>query len=145
MASSSKKNNSGPGDASPLNFVAAGKAVEKLTRAYPAIAHRNLAAARAEFARLGARPDGVEALRYYAHNVTGQGASFDYPLMSEIGASLEEYLLSLDADSEPQACIVEAHFEAFQHVLDNRMSGDFGAEGDAFVMRLRETIANAKD
>jgi len=124
-------------------LAAAGKAVEKLTRAYPTIAQRNHAALLEEYARLGVCPDGVEALRRYAHNVTGQGASFDYPLMSEVGASLEEYLQSPEANSQLRPSVIEAHLEAFQHVLDNQISGDVGSEGEAIILRLHEAITDS--
>lgn len=119
-------------------FAAAQSAVERLTRQYPQMARASLAETRACYAR-GGEIDPEEVmleLRRFAHNFTGQGASFNYPLITDIADSLRAHLHSCSSLAALKPTVVEAHFDAIQAVLDKELSGDGGAEGEAIMARL---------
>ena len=90
--------------------------------------------------------DTCQKMRLIAHNVKGQGTSFGYPLMTQIGDSLA-ILLKLDLNDESaQLCLVEAHVAALRLVLDQDVKGDGGAHGGLLTARLRglvESLSNA--
>lgn len=122
-----------------VNFAAAQSAVEKLTREYPAMARRTLKEIRVQFANSGCG-DSEEMhleLRRFAHNFTGQGASFNYPVISDIGNSLRIYLQEFEQFESLDFDIVEAHFDAIEDALDGELSGDVGEDGASILARLQ--------
>jgi hypothetical protein len=127
-----------------VDFSAAQSAVERLTREYPAIALSNLKAMRGKYKYLkGENPEEeLQELRTFAHNFAGQGASFNFPLVSKIADSLRAYLRSRGIFSALKRDIVEAHFEALHEVLDNVLSSDGGDAGRAVLARLENTVAS---
>ena len=119
-------------------FAAAQSAVERLTKQYPHMARASLAETRTCYARSGELdPEEVMLeLRRFAHNFTGQGASFNYPLITDIANSLRAHLHSCGSLAALRPTVVEAHFNAIEEVLDKQLSGDGGAEGEAIMARL---------
>ncbi|NKB56741.1 MAG: hypothetical protein GKS00_10430 [Alphaproteobacteria bacterium] len=107
------------------------------------MARRNLKAERNRFARnVSTDPQGeLQELRKFAHNFTGQGASFNYHLITEIADSLRIYLRACDTCQEMEPHVVEVHFEAMQDVLDKELSGDGGDDGREIMARLHDAVA----
>ena len=80
----------------------------------------------------------VERLRRITHNVKGQGSSFGYPLMTEIGESLHALLRQAPEQATPTAArVIEAHVNCLHRVIENDIDGDPGPEGRQVVERLR--------
>ncbi len=80
----------------------------------------------------------VEGLRRVTHNVKGQGSSFGYPLMTEIGESLHALLRQAPDQATPDAeRVIEAHVACLRRVIDNDIDGEPGPEGRQVVERLR--------
>lgn len=77
-------------------------------------------------------------LRRFAHNFTGQGASFNYPVISDIGNSLRIYLQENEQFESLERVVIEAHFDAIQDALDGELCGDSGEEGAAILARLHD-------
>lgn len=129
-----------------VNFAAAQSAVERLTREYPAMARRNLKEIRVQFANCDCGdPEEVHLeLRRFAHNFTGQGASFNYPVISDIGNSLRKYLQEYGQLDSLDFDVVEAHFDAIEDALDGELSGDVGEEGMAILARLHNLTGTAQ-
>lgn len=119
-------------------FAAAQSAVERLTKQYPAMARAGLVETRECYARCGETdPESVMLeLRRFAHNFTGQGASFNYPLITDIADSLRAHLHECGSMAALKPTIVEAHFKAIEDVLDSELSGDGGSEGEKIMTKL---------
>jgi len=80
----------------------------------------------------------IERLRRVTHNIKGQGSSFGYPLMTEIGGSLHELLRQAPDRPTPAAArVIEAHVTCLRRVIDNDIDGEPGPEGRRLVERLR--------
>lgn len=79
-------------------------------------------------------------LRRIVHNVKGQGSSFGYPLMTEIGDSLSLLLKMIEELHEPQLKLIEAHVTAMRLVIEQGIKGNGGEQGRLLVSRLRELV-----
>jgi len=78
-----------------------------------------------------------------AHDVKGQGGSFDYPLMTLIGNYLCRYIEHL-GDVEPSdkhVEVVKVHISALRLVIAQRMSGEGGKMGANLIRGLEAAAA----
>jgi chemotaxis protein histidine kinase CheA len=75
-----------------------------------------------------------------AHNIKGMGASFNFSLMTQVGASLCDYLKRVESKAVLSKKVLNAHIRAFEVVLENRIIGDGGPKGTALLMRLEAII-----
>jgi len=105
-------------------------------------------AARAQIAELDAGlSEVVESAELWAekkaelcdisHNLKGQGGSFGYPLITQIGLSLNLMLKDLDTCGQECAEIALAHVRALSTVLEMNIKGGGGPGGHALVQRLK--------
>ncbi len=129
-----------------VDFEAAQSAVEKLIGEYPSLAKCNLREMKSRFSEFcGDNPEEeMMELRRFAHNFTGQGASFNYPLISEIADSLRLYLRACGAYSSLKRGVVETHLDAMQEVLDRGLSGEGGDAGLTIRARVDGSIAQVQ-
>jgi len=82
----------------------------------------------------------VQRLYDLVHNIKGMGTSFDFQLMTVVGASLCNYIKSLGEGEAVNKRILDAHVRAFEVVLSNRIKGDGGPQGSALKARLEAII-----
>lgn len=87
----------------------------------------------------------LEALHAVAHNVKGQGGSFGYGLVTEIGASFCDYLRSGERRSPEELNIVHMHIRMLKSVSDNDISGDGGETGRRIVEKLHLLTGHEDD
>lgn len=72
-----------------------------------------------------------------AHDVKGQGGSFDFPLMTRIGNSLCRFIERIgDGQADKQSVVIKVHIDAMRVVISNKMSGDGGKIGDNLLRGL---------
>lgn len=90
----------------------------------------------------GVSTDLLDALHGVAHNVKGQGGSFGYELVTEIGASFCDYLRSAKRVSPDELNIVHMHIRMLKRVSDDDISGDGGDTGARIVEKLRLLTGN---
>jgi hypothetical protein len=118
-------------------------ALADLTRAEAALAEASADPARAETP--------LQRLYGIAHDMKGQGGSFGFPLVTQIGQSLCRLLhgratgtreIGLPAD-EADLALIEIHLKALRLVLEKTIRGEGGEIGQRLVQRL-QTVA-AKD
>ncbi len=127
-----------PDSLNPARVSAATAAIEKLNNEYPNLARSQLGKVR----RIFAARDSVDAdtlvseLHGFAHDQYGQGATFNYPLISEIAQSLRAYLKRSESLGEMQPAIIETYFEAMDETFDKALCGEFGREGAMILERL---------
>lgn len=83
------------------------------------------------------RRGGFEALYRLAHDMKGQGGTFGYPLLTQLGEAI--CLLTADRTDagEGEWAVLAAHLEAVRHVIADRLEGDGGAAGDRLLRDLR--------
>lgn len=74
----------------------------------------------------------------HAHNIKGMGSSFQFDLMTDIGASLCAYLKKPDAPDTLTSRALDGHVRALEVVLENRIMGKGGEKGAALIARLEE-------
>lgn len=80
----------------------------------------------------------TEQMHALAHNIKGMGTSFGFPLMTRVGRILCIYLRALDDGQVAEADIVTAHIKAMDTIVENRILGEGGPEGEALISRLDE-------
>lgn len=76
-----------------------------------------------------------------AHDIKGQGGSFDYPLMTVIGTLLCRYLERLGATGTADLNVVKLHIDAMRLVIGSRMRGDGGRMGSNIIQGLDAVLA----
>ncbi len=128
-------------------------AVAALKEQYPLWAEGHIAdlAASAEKARNdpGARAAHFAAIADVAHDVKGEGATYDYPLMTELGHLLHGHAAAVAArlEADPGACddaaleTVDLLIAAMRRVIGERLENDGGAEGEALMAPIRARFA----
>jgi chemotaxis protein histidine kinase CheA len=84
--------------------------------------------------------DAVNRIYDLTHNIKGMGASFEFDLMTTVGTSLCGYLKGIKADNPVSVRVLEAHTRTFEVVLQHRITGDGGSQGEALQVRLQAII-----
>ena len=70
-----------------------------------------------------------ETLFRVVHDMKGQGATFGYDLVTDIGNHLCRYIERQDNFDAPQMEAVETHIKALRQIIDSKLTGDGGAQG----------------
>jgi hypothetical protein len=65
-----------------------------------------------------------------AHEVRGQGGSFDFPLITSIGDSLCKFLEPLDSLTDRDLEVIKIHILAMKAVFHQNLKGDSGVAGE---------------
>ncbi len=87
-----------------------------------------------------ARTSTLRAAYVLAHDIKGQGATFDYPLVTHVADSLCRYIeRTVDLD-RTDFKIAAAHAGALRAVLANDVRGDGGALGRQVVDSLAQAV-----
>jgi chemotaxis protein histidine kinase CheA len=136
------------GDSARMSAVLARAeaAVADLAKDYATWALADVAKARAALASAAENPAQrarqVEALFRIAHDLKGQGASFGFPLITQIGQSL--CVLTRDRGYDYQAGhldLAKSHLDAIELVLTKGIKGEGGKVGAELVAKLERRVA----
>jgi hypothetical protein len=84
-----------------------------------------------------ADPEKLSAIYDVAHDIKGQGSTFGYQLVTEIGALLCRYIQDCIKSARCDADVIDAHIQALHTVVDNRVQGNAGALGTEILDALR--------
>ena len=107
-------------------------------------AQKNLRAARLVLENPGAEDaDEREMLaRIYtvAHDLTGQGSSFGYPLITRTGASLCRLLKGRQSVSEGEMALVETHLATMETIFEIGLTGSSVAIANPLIGRLEALV-----
>lgn len=85
------------------------------------------------------QPDNASQIREIfdiCHNIKGQGGSFGYDLITDVGKSLCDYIHDAESASDRTLRVVEAHLTAIQFILDRDVRGDGGPVGRQLRAKL---------
>lgn len=80
---------------------------------------------------------GLKAAYEVAHDIKGQGATFGYRLVTDIGALLCRYLQEASAANTCDLAVIEAFQQALTTVVENRVQGDAGELGQEILSSLQ--------
>lgn len=86
------------------------------------------------------RAAGIKGLRRISHELRGQGGTFGYPLVSQIGNSMVKYLDANEVFNEAELKIVRAHVDAIRAVSAADIKGDGGDVGRALMAELMRIL-----
>jgi len=84
------------------------------------------------------RKDEAEQVFQIAHDIKGQGGSFGYDLMTMIANELCRLIERQDDFGNAEVQAIKVHIDAMKLVIQNRMKGDGGANGQALVDGIRQ-------
>ncbi|ABS63582.1 Hpt domain protein [Parvibaculum lavamentivorans DS-1] len=87
----------------------------------------------------------LDELHSIAHNIKGQGGSFGYDLVTDIGASFCRYLRSSARVTPAELNIVQMHIRMLKTVSDNDISGSGGETGERIIEKLRILTGDCED
>jgi hypothetical protein len=87
------------------------------------------------------RVEATERIFDTAHNMKGQGASFGYPLVTTIAASLCRFIEAGGADCASGADVIRAHVAALRAVIVHKARGEGGEVGGELVRTLKVVVA----
>lgn len=122
-------------------------AVEALRDVYREQLIEDVAALNETWSRVeaeGANDAWLDQIHSIAHNVKGQGGSFGYDLVTEIGASFCDYLRSGKRGAPDELNIINMHIRMLRTVSENNITGDGGETGRRIVEKLRLLTSGAK-
>jgi len=71
-----------------------------------------------------------------AHDMKGQGGSFDYNLMTILSGNLCNFVENLDDAGPSEMAVIKLHIDAMDVVIAKRMQGDGGADGKRLLEGL---------
>lgn len=78
------------------------------------------------------------------HGIKGQGSTFGYELMTEVGQVLSEYLKKRPSPlTAEQLTVIEQHARAMKLILERKITGTGGEVGQKLVGRLKAMTAAA--
>ncbi len=83
-----------------------------------------------------AAADHLERVFGVAHDLKGQGGSFGYPLITQVGNALCRLVETLEAPGPREIEAIRLHVDAIRLIIANRMTGDGGPEGERLVRGL---------
>ena len=87
------------------------------------------------------RPDRVKELYAIVQMIKGQGSSFGYPLISNVGAQLARFMEDCgDNLTDAQMEGVKVHVETLRLIMQQKMEGDGGPMGQKIVAGLALVI-----
>lgn len=84
--------------------------------------------------------DNAAALREVygvAHDIKGQGSTFGYHLITDIGQLLCRYAERAIERKKVDRAVIDAHVEAMRTVVDNRIQGPAGELGREIIEALK--------
>lgn len=87
---------------------------------------------------LAGRNGHIDAIRRLSHELRGQGGTFGYPLVTEIGDSLCKLLEMLKTVEPGHLPLLKSHVDALRAVAGADIKGDGGAIGRELTQTLHQ-------
>lgn len=89
----------------------------------------------------GYTPETAETLYFRAHDLKGLGATYEYPLVTRIAASLCRMLDDADKRMQAPLPVVEAHIDAIKAVVRDKIQTDQHPVGLDLAQTLEDRVA----
>lgn len=100
-----------------------------------------LEAAQAAIKAQGYTPETAEALYMRAHDLKGLGATYEYPLITRIAASLCKMTDKPDVRMKAPVVLIDAHVEAIKAAVRDEIKDDEHPVGRALAEELEAKVA----
>ncbi len=81
-----------------------------------------------------------EQIRRIAHDMKGQGGTFGYPLITDFAASLYDFTGPNVGMTDNHVEIIKAHVDSMRVVINERIEGDGGENGQMLKQGLHQAI-----
>ena len=95
----------------------------------------------AQQAQGDARKELLDKINLIAHELRGQGGTFDYPLVTAFAGSLFKFTRGEAADMDDnRMAIIKAHADGIRTVLGKGIRGDGGKIGQQLMQVLQQAI-----
>lgn len=91
----------------------------------------------------GKESQALRAVYDVAHDIKGQGSTFGYQLVTDIGQLLCRYVDEAIRRKKVDRDIIDAHVAALRTVVDNRIQGQAGEIGAEILDTLRSAAAKS--
>lgn len=88
-----------------------------------------------------ARTAKVRTVFEICHDMKGQGGSFNYGMITQVGAQLCNFIESRSFFEDQDMEVIRLHFDALRMVIAHKMEGDGGRPGQALLKGLQAVIA----
>lgn len=141
------KTGSGPGKLDQSLLDRAEKVIENIQATYTEWADEELVMLDAVVARLvsGASDQNadIKALYTLSLDMKGSGGSFGYVMMSEVAASLNDFLQEKEVLGKLDIEVVAAHVSALRAIYAESIRDDGGNMGRALLVGLEKIVAKA--
>lgn len=102
-----------------------------------------LDAARGRVADEGVNAETMEGLYLRVHDLKGLGATYEFPLITSIGASLCRLIDDKDKRLTVDLAVVDAHIEAIKAAVRNDIKTEDQPEGRQMLDELARKVAGA--
>ena len=89
--------------------------------------------------------ENLERIFGIAHDMKGQGGSFNYGLVTTVGNLLCRFVEKLEHPAPGDLKIIHLHVDGLRLVIANRMSGDGGEAGQNLVRGLMAVTEKLAD
>ena len=136
----SKVTKGGPGAVNPEALAKAEKVIEDLADDYVDWAKEDLTKLEHAFNGLKdgtlSTAEGLKEVFEVAHDMKGQGGSFDFPLMTAVGDSLCRLTDTLDKAGKRELEGIALHISTMKLIIASNMKGDGGREGTMLLNGL---------
>ncbi len=135
---------SGGGDISDKMLSRAAAAVKRLSNQFTSLALDEINALSDLHQEAVANPEErteiVRKIFMVVHDLRGQGATFDYPLLTRIGSSLCTFTETLDTFGDKEMQVIRVHIDALKAVMTHKVSGDGGPVGREIAQGLEIAV-----
>ncbi|WP_300304712.1 Hpt domain-containing protein [Ferrovibrio sp.] len=91
----------------------------------------------------GGNTPALQAVYDVAHDIKGQGSTFGYQLVTDIGQLLCRYVAEAIQRKSVDGEIIAAHAAALRTVVDNRIQGQAGEIGKEILETLKAAAAKS--
>lgn len=145
LSLNSKVTVGGPGAVDESTLERAEQVIQSMAEDYVKWAKDDLGKLHKAFAALksgqGDRTAHLAGVFEVAHDIKGQGGSFDYQLMTVIGNQLCRFIEGLDGTAAASDVeVIELHVNALQVVMAQELKHDGGPVGEALLSGLAQVI-----
>jgi chemotaxis protein histidine kinase CheA len=89
----------------------------------------------------GDAKDVLEKIFRIAHDMKGQGGSFEYNLITAVGDSLCRFIEKMESPSSSDTEVIQIHIDTMKMIISQEMKGDGGAAGETLLNSLDQIVA----
>lgn len=143
----SKVSLGGPGAVDPAALERAEKVIASMADSYLEWVQEDMKRLQAAYDRLAtaadddARRNVLDEVFQVAHDMKGQGGSFGYDLITAVGNELCRMIERVERPGPAVVDAVKVHVDTIRLVIQDRIKGDGGRQGQAMLEGIRKVGA----